>query len=109
MKNTKALIAHELGVNVNSLKAKVKNIEHHKAHLASSFFVSPFEKAVCVSVDGFGDLVSTMRGFGSDNKIAVSDYVHYPHSLGVFYTALINSWGFLIMVMNINNGAFSYG
>ncbi|MBU2529965.1 MAG: carbamoyltransferase [Elusimicrobia bacterium] len=94
IKKVKELIATELGVNVNSLKAKVKNIEHHKAHLASSFFVSPFEKAVCVSVDGFGDLVSTMRGFGSDNKITVSDSVHYPHSLGVFYTALTQFLGF---------------
>jgi carbamoyltransferase len=94
IKKVKEIIAHELGVNVNSLKAKVKNIEHHKAHLASSFFVSPFEKAVCISVDGFGDYVSTMRGFGSDNKIAVSDSVHYPHSLGVFYTALTQFLGF---------------
>ncbi|MCG2725911.1 MAG: carbamoyltransferase [Elusimicrobia bacterium] len=94
IKRVKEIIAHELGVNVNSLKAKVKNIEHNKAHLASSFFVSPFENAVCVSVDGFGDFVSTMRGFGSDNKIAVSDCVHYPHSLGVFYTALTQFLGF---------------
>ncbi len=94
IKKVKEIIANEFGINVNSLKAKVKNIEHHKAHLASSFFVSPFENAVCVSVDGFGDFVSTMRGLGSDNKIAVSDCVHYPHSLGVFYTALTQFLGF---------------
>ncbi len=94
IKKVKEIIADELGVNVNSLKAKVKNIEHHKAHLGSSFFVSPFENAVCVSVDGFGDFVSAMRGFGADNKITVSDCAHYPHSLGIFYTALTQFLGF---------------
>jgi len=90
----KTKICQALNVDKRLVKAKVKKIEHHKAHLASSYFVSPFNRAVCVSVDGFGDFVSSMRGLGVDNKLKVIDAVYYPHSLGIFYTALTQYLGF---------------
>jgi len=76
------------------LKTVVHNVEHHVAHLASSFFVSPFDSAAVVSVDGFGDFVSTMWGTGSGNRITVEDQVTFPHSLGLFYLAMTQYLGF---------------
>jgi carbamoyltransferase len=72
----------------------IHRIEHHRAHLASSFLVSPFESAVIVSVDGFGDFVSTMWGEGKGNEITVRDQIHFPHSLGLFYLAMTQYLGF---------------
>jgi len=74
---------------------RLVTVEHHEAHLASAFFCSPFEEAVCLSVDGFGDFVSTMLARGRGNRIEVLDRVCFPHSLGVFYTALTQFLGFL--------------
>lgn len=76
------------------LKGKIHRIEHHLAHLASSFFVSPFEAAVTVSVDGFGDFSSTSWGMGEGNHIRIGGRVRFPHSLGVFYQAMTQYLGF---------------
>src|SRR5262249_17194170 len=70
-------------------------VEHHPAHLASSFFVSPWEEAAVCAIDGFGDFVSTSWGVGSGNRIEVRGRVHFPHSLGIFYLALTQYLGFL--------------
>ena len=69
-------------------------VEHHLAHLASAFYCSPFEEAMCLSVDGFGDFVSTMLARGRGSRLEVLDRVHFPHSLGLFYTALTQFLGF---------------
>jgi carbamoyltransferase len=70
-------------------------VEHHLAHVASAFFCSPFEEAMCLTVDGFGDFVSTMMAVGRGNSLQVLDRVHFPHSLGLFYTAITQFLGFL--------------
>jgi carbamoyltransferase len=85
-------IAAELGVT--SLNPKLHNVEHHRAHLASAFFVGPFRDAALLSVDGFGDFVSSMWGAGDDKRIAVSGEIGFPHSLGIFYTAITQYLGF---------------
>ena len=69
-------------------------VEHHRAHLASAFFCSPFEEAAVLSVDGFGDFSSVMWGVGRGNKIDVRGSVQFPHSLGLFYTAFTQLLGF---------------
>jgi carbamoyltransferase len=69
-------------------------VEHHLAHVASAFFCSPFEEAMCVTVDGFGDFVSTMMAVGRGRTVEVLDRVHFPHSLGLFYTAITQFLGF---------------
>ncbi len=69
-------------------------VEHHLAHVASAFYCSPFEEAMCLSVDGFGDFVSTLMAVGRGNRIEVLDRVHFPHSLGLFYTAVTQFLGF---------------
>lgn len=75
-------------------RGEVVNVEHHRAHLASAFFVSPFERAAVASVDGFGDFVSTMVGRGEGRMIGVHDRVFFPHSLGLFYLAVTQHLGF---------------
>src|SRR5258708_20023698 len=80
--------------HLSSLKPKVHNVEHHRAHLASAFFVGPFRDAAVLSVDGFGDFVSSMWGSGSDNSIRVDGEIGFPHSLGIFYTAITQYLGF---------------
>jgi carbamoyltransferase len=75
-------------------KAQFHFVEHHRAHLASAFFASPFEEAAVVSVDGFGDFSSVMWGVGKDNQIEVLGSVNFPHSLGIFYTAFTQFLGF---------------
>jgi carbamoyltransferase len=70
------------------------NVEHHQAHVASAFFVSPFDNAAILSIDGFGDFCSTMTAVGNGNTFDVLDRVLFPHSLGFFYTAITQWLGF---------------
>ncbi len=88
VKDVAELLTNSLGVPKNQISAKIHNIEHHLAHLGSSFFVSPYQQSAVVSVDGFGDFVSTMWGVGKGAKIVINDKVHFPHSLGLFYLAI---------------------
>jgi carbamoyltransferase len=77
-----------------SFRGRFHNIEHHLAHLSSAFHVSPFEEAVVVSVDGFGDFASAAWGVGRGKDIDIEGRVHFPHSLGIFYQALTQYLGF---------------
>lgn len=77
-----------------SFKGQVHAVEHHLAHLSSAFHVSPFDEAVAVSVDGFGDFSSAAWGVGKGTDITVEGRVHFPHSLGIFYQALTQFLGF---------------
>jgi carbamoyltransferase len=72
----------------------VHAVEHHLCHLGSAFLVSPFERAVAVSVDGFGDFSSAAWGLGQGGKLEVEGRVYFPHSLGVFYEAMTQFIGF---------------
>ena len=87
-------IAAALGVPPETVRAQVDNVEHHMAHLASAFFVSPFEEAAVVSVDGFGDFASSMWGVGRGKRIELADRIYFPHSLGLFYLAITQYLGF---------------
>jgi len=73
---------------------QIYSVEHHLSHLSSSFHVSSFDKAVVVSVDGFGDFASTAWGIGSGINLKVEDRIHFPHSLGIFYQAITQFIGF---------------
>lgn len=77
-----------------SIRAQFQPVEHHLAHLASAFYCSPFESAVAVSVDGFGDFASTAWGVGSGTQLDVDQRIYFPHSLGVFYQAMTQYLGF---------------
>jgi carbamoyltransferase len=69
---------------VSRNRQQVHFVEHHRAHLASAFFASPFEQAAVISIDGFGDFRSVMWGVGRGNQIEVRGSVSFPHSLGIF-------------------------
>jgi len=79
---------------VSQQTRQVHFVEHHRAHLASAFFPSPFDEAAIISIDGFGDFSSVMWGFGKGNYIEVRGSVSFPHSLGIFYTAFTQFLGF---------------
>src|SRR5947207_15049919 len=76
------------------LQAQLHHVEHHLAHLASAFLVSGFEEAACLSIDGFGDFASTSFGCGSGRSLKIDNRVYFPHSLGIFYSALTQFIGF---------------
>ena len=72
----------------------VHHVEHHLAHLASAFYLSPFDSATCVSVDGFGDFASAMWGGGFMRELQPTAEVRFPHSLGLAYLAITQYLGF---------------
>ena len=76
------------------IKAEVHHVEHHLAHLASAFLVSGFSEAACISIDGFGDFASTAFGVGRGGEVKIDNRVYFPHSLGIFYSALTQFLGF---------------
>src|SRR5438093_4475678 len=75
-------------------RAQFHKVEHHKAHMASCFLVSPFERAAILSIDGFGDFISTMWGVGEGAGSKVLGHVEYPQSVGIVYTATSQYLGF---------------
>lgn len=87
-------LASALGVRADDLP-KIHFVEHHPSHLASTFFVSPFEDAAVCAIDGFGDFVSTSWALGRGNKLDVIEKVYFPHSLGMLYTAVTQYLGFM--------------
>lgn len=73
---------------------KIEYVEHHLAHLASAYNVSPFKQASIISVDGFGDFASASWGYGSNGRIDLQQRIYFPHSMGIFYQALTQFLGF---------------
>jgi len=92
--NISSLLADQFSVSKSNVARKLIPVEHHMAHLSSTFFTSPFEDAIALSIDGFGDFISTMWGYCSKNKIEIDDYVGFPHSLGLLYSSLTQFLGF---------------
>lgn len=90
----KAQLCQSLALDPAALRADFHHVEHHRAHMASAFFVSPFESAAILSVDGMGDFVSTMWGVGRGNSLEVLGAINFPHSLGWLYTAISQWLGF---------------
>ena len=90
-----AALAQALDVDPAGIGATFHRVEHHQAHLASAFFVSPFERAALLSADGLGDFASTMWGSGAGNRMKIEGAIAFPHSLGLFYSAVTQYLGFL--------------
>ena len=95
-RRARANVANLMGQSVPGgvFEGPVHAVEHHVAHLSSAFHVSSFERAVAVSVDGFGDFASAAWGVGAGTTIRVDGRVYFPHSLGIFYQALTQFLGF---------------
>jgi carbamoyltransferase len=88
-------LAQAFDTDPAKVAAKFHRVEHHQAHLASAFFVSPFERAALLSADGLGDFASTMWGSGTGSRMKIEGTIAFPHSLGLFYSAVTQYLGFL--------------
>jgi len=75
--------------------------EHHQSHAASAFFPSPFEEAVILTMDGVGEWATTSVGFGCGNTLEIRKELHFPHSLGLLYSAFTYYTGF-----KVNSGEY---
>ena len=75
--------------------------EHHLSHAASAFFPSPFSKAAILTMDGVGEWATTSFAFGKDNKIEIHKEIHFPHSIGLLYSAFTYYTGF-----KVNSGEY---
>jgi carbamoyltransferase len=95
VRDIRQALARALGVPAETVRARQHGVEHHRAHMASAFLVSPFEEAACLSIDGFGDFLSAMWGVGTGTAITTLGQVMFPHSVGIFYTAITQYLGFV--------------
>jgi carbamoyltransferase len=95
----KALTQH-LGDGVD-WESKLLFSEHHLSHAASAFYPSPFEDAAVLTMDGVGEWTTTSMAIGSGNRLAVHKEIHFPHSLGLLYSAITYYTGF-----KVNSGEY---
>ena len=82
-------------------KKGVMFIEHHLAHAASAFLVSPFKKAAILTVDGVGEWTTTAYGIGNDKSIRLMKEIKFPHSIGLLYSTITAYLGF-----SVNNSEY---
>jgi carbamoyltransferase len=80
--------------NLKYLKPKIIYVDHHTAHLASSYLTSQFKESALLSLDGFGDFVSCAIGFAKNNRFEITKRIYYPHSLGILYQSVTQFLGF---------------
>ena len=73
---------------------KIIFVDHHLAHLSSSYLTSNFNNSAMLSLDGFGDFASCAIGFGRGDYINIKHRVYYPHSLGILYQSITQMLGF---------------
>jgi carbamoyltransferase len=86
--------------NFNDIK-KINFSEHHLSHAASAFFSSPYEEAIILTLDGVGEWATTTISQGKNNKINILKEIHFPHSLGLLYSAFTYFLGF-----KVNSGEY---
>jgi len=82
-------------------QSKLLFAEHHQSHAASAFFPSPFESAAVLTMDGVGEWATTSAGIGIGNKLEITKEIHFPHSLGLLYSAFTYYTGF-----KVNSGEY---
>ena len=80
---------------------KLRFSEHHLSHAASAFFPSPFKEAIVLTADGVGEWATTTVAIGSENKLEIKKEIHFPHSLGLLYSAFTYYTGF-----KVNSGEY---
>ena len=87
-------VAGATGLDSGMVRKRLQRVEHHPAHLASAFFVSPFDESAVCAIDGFGDFVSTSSAVGRGSRLEQVGRVYFPHSLGLVYLAVTQHLGF---------------
>lgn len=90
------IIRKDLGFN-----GKIIFAEHHESHAASAFYPSPFKEAAFLTIDGVGEWETASFGVGKDNNLAIQQYLRFPHSLGLLYSAFTYYTGF-----RVNSGEY---
>jgi carbamoyltransferase len=93
-------LLQELDGNFKDIK-KIKFSEHHYSHAASAFYPSPFDEAIILTLDGVGEWATTTVAHGKDNQITMLKEIHFPHSLGLLYSAFTYYTGF-----KVNSGEY---
>ncbi|TRZ49243.1 hypothetical protein D4Q80_02365, partial [bacterium] len=93
---TTEIIRKDLGFN-----AKIVFAEHHESHAASAFYPSPFKDAAFLTIDGVGEWETASFGVGKDNVLDIQQYLRFPHSLGLLYSAFTYYTGF-----RVNSGEY---
>lgn len=96
----KSMLRHELA-RLGDSKAPLLFPEHHLSHAASAFYPSQFDEAAILTIDGVGEWATTTLGHGQDNRITVLNELHFPHSLGLLYSAFTYYVGF-----KVNSGEY---
>ena len=91
---------NQIDKNFNDIK-KIKFSEHHYSHAASAFFPSPFKKAIVLTLDGVGEWATTTVSIGEENNLQIIKEIHFPHSLGLLYSAFTYYTGF-----KVNSGEY---
>ena len=98
----KLRLSSEMGKGLRGLyKGRYVYVEHHEAHAASAFFPSPFEEAAVLTMDGVGEWATASIGRGQGNEITLSHEMHFPHSIGLLYSAFTYFCGF-----RVNSGEY---
>jgi carbamoyltransferase len=98
---TKSPQEKEINKIKKALEKKLLFTEHHQAHAASAFYASPFTKAAIVTIDGVGEWATTSIAYGEGHKMTVLEEMHFPHSLGLLYSAFTYFLGF-----KVNSGEY---
>jgi carbamoyltransferase len=91
----------KLGAHKKILEPRIVFSEHHLSHAASAFFPSPFDEAAVLTMDGVGEWATTSLAYGNGNKLQVHKEIHFPHSLGLLYSAFTYYTGF-----KVNSGEY---
>src|SRR5215471_1299218 len=97
----KDMLAKELAAHGSFDTAKLLFTEHHQSHAASAFFCSPFEEALVLTMDGVGEWATTSAATGKGNRLEILKEIHFPHSLGLLYSAFTYYTGF-----KVNSGEY---
>ena len=85
--NVKLEIGKEIKKFRSNILKKLMFGEHHQSHAASAFYPSPFEESVILTADGVGEWATTTVAIGKSNKLEIKKEIHFPHSLGLLYSA----------------------
>ena len=86
---------------IKDIEKKIKFSEHHLSHAASTFYPSPFNEALILTIDGVGEKVTTSVAVGKGNNIKITKEIHFPHSLGLLYSSFTHFLGF-----KVNDGEY---